>query len=545
MSNSEPLYGLSGTLWPVHLKPQEDELLSSWIVRLAHAHSYKTQTLCTILFGHDNTVWNRDIDRLAPQEIIDILSRISGTPVARIESTTLRAYEGTLFERHNTGGTARWIVPLGIFHRARRHPGLMFCPQCLREDATPYFRRRWRLAFSTICTKHEGYLLDACPKCESPITPHRSDMHGRQLFPSVGLNVHCWKCGFDLRKSMQEKVLDESLMALQARMDSVLTDGYADWAGNPSMHAIIFFDGFRELVAGITGRHTQERLKSSAKLGGVNLSGWPSAGLEMASLPLRRELFHLLAMVLEDWPVNFIRLIHECNLRYADLKGDSEQRVMWYEDVIQREAGCGHTLLVGRDEADAIANAVEIKHGHFNADMARKLSGHDIHAYVPDRLPTPVSDEVYEELLTSIDHQIAVTQDKIERACLIRDKVMFAVGRQLGLSEGKLANLTLEQVRALVSDEVELDFSDVARSPAQARAWVEWYWVKMRPQLKPKPEVDCVFTSAKTRRGFKHSAVGKRFQQVVNVGMMSRCVASYVCWANKKETLRLQEKIQT
>lgn len=529
MSNSEPLYGLSGTLWPVHLKPQQDELLSSWIVRLAHAHSYKTQTLCTILLGHDNTVWNRDIDRLATQEIIDILSRISGTPVARIESTTLRAYEGTLFERHNTGGTARWIVPLGIFHRARRHPGLMFCPQCLREDATPYFRRRWRLAFSAICTKHEGYLLDACPKCESPIAPHRSDMHGRQLFPSVGLNVHCWKCGFDLRKSMQEKVLDESLMALQARMDSVLTDGYADWAGNPSMHSIIFFDGLRELVAGITARHTQERLKNSAKLGGVSLSSWPSAGLEMASLPLRRELFHLLAMVLEDWPVNFIRLIHECNLRYADLKGDSEQRVMWYEDVIHREAGGGH-VLISNEEAEAIASAVEVRHGHFSGDIARVLSGHDINSHVPKRLPQPVSDEVYEDLLTSIDHHIAGTLNKMERACLIRDKVMFAVGRQLRLSEGKLADLTLDHVRTLVPNVDDLSFADVAHTPAQARAWVEWYWVQIRRQLMPGQEVDYVFTSARTRRGFRHSAVGVRFQMAVDAGMMGRVIPSYGCW---------------
>jgi hypothetical protein len=29
---------LTGKVWPVHLKPQEDELLSSWLTRLALAH---------------------------------------------------------------------------------------------------------------------------------------------------------------------------------------------------------------------------------------------------------------------------------------------------------------------------------------------------------------------------------------------------------------------------------------------------------------------------------------------------------------------------
>lgn len=488
--------------------------------------------MSAILFGSNSQIWNRDIDRLAPQKIIDVLSRISGTPVGQIEKTTLRAYEGTLFERHNANGMCRWIVPLGISHRSRRHPGLMFCPQCISKDVDPYFRRRWRLAFSTICTKHEGYLLDACPKCESPIAPHRSDMHGRQLFPSVGLNVHCWKCGFDLRKSMQIKVLDEPLIALQVRMNVVLSDGYADWAGNPTMHSIIFFDGLRELIAGITSMHTQERLMKSARLGGVNLSDWPHAGLEMASLPMRRELFRLLAVALEDWPTNFIGLIHECKLRYADLKGDSVQRVMWYEDVIQREAGGGHVLIT-HEEADAIASAVETRHGHFSGDIARTLSGHDINSHVPERLPQPVSDDVYEDLLTSIDHQIGRTLDKTERACLIRDKVMFAVGRQLRLSEGKLASLTLEQLRALAPDEVGLNFSDVARTPAQARAWVEWYWMKMRPQLLPGSDVDCIFTSVETRRGFSHSAVSMQFRRAVEVGMMRVVIPNYGRWVRR------------
>ena len=36
--------GLSGRLWPAHVKPQQDELLSSWLVRLAMAHGVKLHT---------------------------------------------------------------------------------------------------------------------------------------------------------------------------------------------------------------------------------------------------------------------------------------------------------------------------------------------------------------------------------------------------------------------------------------------------------------------------------------------------------------------
>lgn len=522
----EPLYGLSGDLWPIHLKPQPDELLSSWIVRLSHAHGYKIQTMCATLFGKSSAIWNRDIDRLAPQQIGEILKHISGATFEQFENTTLRSYEGRLFEHHNANGMCRWIVPIGIFHRARRHPGLMFCSRCLSEDTEPYFRKRWRLASSIVCTMHEYYLLDACPECQSPIAPHRSDMQGRQMLTHSGLNVHCWNCGFDLRNSRQATVLDKSLITLQARLDLALENGYVDWAGNPTMHSIVFFDGLRALIAGITSRHSRERLKKSIKLEDIDLSDWPRTGLEMASLSMRRELFRLLATVLERWPTNFIELIHECKLRYADLKGDSTQRSFWYEDVIRHEAGGGYAS-ISQDEADAIADAVEVKYGRLNLRAASRLSGRDIASHVVDHLPRPISDDVYEELLTSIDHQIAGTLDEIDRACLIRDKVMFAAGRVLGLSEGALANLTLEQVRAQVSEVAVPDFSEVAKTRTQGRAWVEWYWDKIRPKLKPMPDSNFVFTSALTRRKFSHSGLGVRFQKTVEGAMLQRSICSY------------------
>ncbi|HET7832643.1 MAG TPA: TniQ family protein [Gallionella sp.] len=526
---SDVLYGLSGTLWPIHLKPLPDELLSSWIVRLAHAHRYKVQTMSSLLFGRDVTIWNRDVDRVAPAKIGEVLVHATGASVDQFESSTLRGYEGTLMERHTITGVCRWVVPLGIFHRARKRSGLMFCPQCLDQDTQPYFRRRWRLALSTVCSEHECYLLDACPRCQAPLAPHRVDMQGRQVYPCGDLNVHCWKCGFDLRDSQQTNRPSELHVQFQAQLDAVLQNGYANWAGNPSMHSLVFFEGLRSLIAGITSRHTQERLKGTTKWSSVDLSTWPCAELEMASLPMRRKLFNWLASLLESWPVNFVTLIRENKLRYADLKGDSDHRSYWYEDVIRREASGGHAP-ISHMEAEAIAGAVEARLGRFSGTAARILSGRDIVNHVVDRLPQPISDEVYEDLLTSIDHQIAGTLDKIKRAALIRDKVMFAAGRLFGLSEAELAGLTLEQVRALVLERESPNFSDVAKTQAQARAWIEWYWKNIRPFLQPRNCTRNIFTSYRTRKGLGHSSIGAMFQQTVNRAFLQRSIRSYSCW---------------
>lgn len=508
-------------MWPIHLKPQPDELLSSWIVRLSHAHGYKTQTMCSILFGRNSAIWNRDIDRLAPQEVAEVLIRVTGVTVDQFEGTTLRGYEGILFEQHNPNGMNRWIVPLGIFHRSRKRPGLMFCPLCLREDAAPYFRRRWRLALSVVCTKHECNLHDVCPKCASPVEPHRVDMQSRTCLTHTGLSVNCWKCGFDFRDGADASVPDKSLVRIQQLLDGTVDRGYVDWAGNSSMHSLVFFEGLRALIVGVSSRQTQDRLT-----GPLKLVDWPRTGLEMASLPMRYRLFQLLATVLEDWPKNFIGLVHDHQLRYSDLKGDSEQRAFWYEDVIRRDAARGYAP-IGQEEADAIADAVELRYGRYLGTKARELSGRDIDAHVADQRLHPVSDDVYEDLLTSIDHQIAGALDKMERACLIRDKIMFATARILGLNEAAIANLTLVQLQALAPNIAPLDFSDVARSADQVRAWVEWYWNSMRPQLNPRPDSCHVFTSIRTRRGYRHSAIGARFNKVVDVAMLRATIPSF------------------
>lgn len=484
--------------------------------------------MCSILFGRNSAIWNRDIDRLAPQEVAEVLIRITGATVDQFAGTTLRGYEGILFEQHNPNGMNRWIVPLGIFHRSRKRPGLMFCPQCLREDAEPYFRRRWRLAFSVVCAKHECNLHDMCPRCSAPVEPHRVDMQSRSCLTHTGLSVHCWKCGFDFRDGVGASVPDKSLVRIQQLLDGTVDRGYVDWAGNSSMHSLVFFEGLRALIAGVSSRQTQDRLTGSLKL-----VGWPRTGLEMASLEMRRHLFQVLATLLEDWPESFVSLVRANQLRYSDLKGDSEHRAFWYEDVIRRDAARGYAP-IGQEEADAIADAVELRYGRYLGTKARELSGRDIDAHVADRRLHPVSDDVYEDLLTSIDHQIAGTLDKLERACLIRDKVMFAAGRQLKLSEGALADLTIERVRELTPDIEALSFADVARTPAQARAWVEWYWDKMRSHLRPESVVDRIFTSARTRRGFRHSAVGLRFQRAVSDAMMSRSIHGYECWIARR-----------
>src|SRR5207237_99582 len=136
---------------PAIVQPQDDELLSSWIFRLAEINATKVHTFCKRYFPLQQ-VWNRDIDRLGPRAMLHTLSKITTIDYPRLLKSTFSDYEGFLFKELNSNGNSKWIMPLGIYHRTRKRFGLQFCPQCLIKDGNrPYFRKSWRLSLSIVC----------------------------------------------------------------------------------------------------------------------------------------------------------------------------------------------------------------------------------------------------------------------------------------------------------------------------------------------------------------------------------------------------------
>lgn len=194
---------LSGKLWPAHPKPLPDELLTSWIVRLARANGLKLQTFCDRVFGKEHQLWNRDIDRLAPSWLLTSLANHTGTPISAIRLMTLDIYRGRLYHQRSPTGQLRWILPAGIYHRTRRRFGIQFCSQCLADNQEPYFHTQWRVAVLTYCSMHRMLLHDRCPVCKAPIAFHRREL-GHPSITDPGPLCLCHACNFDLRNAPVE-----------------------------------------------------------------------------------------------------------------------------------------------------------------------------------------------------------------------------------------------------------------------------------------------------------------------------------------------------
>lgn len=148
-------------LWLFRTKPKDDELLSSWLVRLAYGLALKLQVFTTQVLKKPAGFWSEDIDRASDRKLMQHLSIGTGTQYVRIEQTSIRYYEGKLWPVINSKGPQSWLLPHRRDGRYRTGNGQQYCQECLREDREPYFRRRWRLAHLVVCDIHHCYLQDA------------------------------------------------------------------------------------------------------------------------------------------------------------------------------------------------------------------------------------------------------------------------------------------------------------------------------------------------------------------------------------------------
>jgi hypothetical protein len=328
--------GLTSPLWPIRYKPLPDELLSCWLVRLAHGHGLKVQTFCNLIFGNRYQVWNRDIDRLAPTWLVDELCRRTGTSPEMAWNTTLRTYEGLLYSKFRMSGALHWILTLKMYHRKREGFGLQFCPTCLADDAIPYFRKSWRVAFNTVCTRHGTMLLDRCPTCDVAAVPHRLDMAKPDAMEIAPLS-YCHSCGFDLRNAptlepisydvQASALLIEAMRALDAEHRQ---DSEWDLGRYAVMHQLC-----RLMTAPYKHVSLREFVLDQVGAQDIHLTEG-HISFEMRSIEERHFLMQLTAWLLVDLERRLSAAWRSRAVRYNLLLKDFTEPPTWYERVVEK-----------------------------------------------------------------------------------------------------------------------------------------------------------------------------------------------------------------
>lgn len=170
-------------------KPQEDELISSWLVRVALAHDTLPWTFMNLHFPeYHNIPFSRDFDVWVPDDILAKLVKKSGYSFEQIYSLTLRSYIGTTLPNFNPSGYNKYFSYIKVRGRSNQLFGQKFCRKCLAEDAIPYFRKEWRLNAVNECSKHATMLSKNCKNCLRPISLYKFGKEGKGF-------MSCWFCG--------------------------------------------------------------------------------------------------------------------------------------------------------------------------------------------------------------------------------------------------------------------------------------------------------------------------------------------------------------
>ena len=491
--------------WPIHPQPLADELLSSWMIRVARDNGFKVHNFYADHFGRERQIWNRDIDHHAPTWLLDGLETYSGVPHTRLEALTLRAFESIAYERLNETGNTRLLMPLSIFHRTRRAYGQQFCPLCLATDKTPYLRRRWRLALVVVCVRHGVLLQDRCGNCGRPLAPHHSDMKKASSFPERSTMRQCGHCG---RSILAPPILvSRAALDTQQHLNQALDNGFVSLSTEKVVYSHLYFDGLRQLMVG---------LSRCSALRDHHIT------FERAGVYERLTRLQCAVALLEGWPYKFLAFCSGIKQPYTVFTRDARPMPHWFDCVLREH------LLFRRSrlflaEAQAIVAATEASKGRFGLLAARSLSGRDVSKFLPK---AKVPDDVADILLASLDLEIGLACD-LRRTLLLRDKIMFIAGRVLHLTIPQLLELRSECFACY--EGCETSFWDRIDTKELVGPMLNWYVSNVRPKLLRRTHSETIFPTY-TGAALQPSAVGSRFGRAVRIALLERAIPSWKEW---------------
>lgn len=349
---------LRGHLWPGRPQPFRDELVSSWLARLAAANGLTTRALVSQLAASRATV---DLDRGLPLTLVAALAARTGIVPEVLDALGVAT---SLSPVRSIRGRARTplLLPTGTAHRDSYNNiypryGLQYCPDCLATDRTPYFRRHWRFGWSVVCATHERLLIDRCPACDAPVaidgtqprrpapakdrpqpTPPRS--RSIHLRPTDNLLLTCVTCGHDRRTPSRRRyaqIVPESIPPTavddQRRLETIFTRGTAEIGTRGTVTATVQFQALRTLMGVLAAGHdvTPVRVAGWARYhipaGDIQ---WPYIGadamIEQLRPQYRAPLVALACRFLDDWPIGFADLLLDTDAWTAAVIWDQTTR---------------------------------------------------------------------------------------------------------------------------------------------------------------------------------------------------------------------------
>ncbi|MFZ6776997.1 TniQ family protein [Undibacterium sp. Ji83W] len=441
-------------VWPLRILPLDDELLSSYLRRVALNHGISLRELLLVVRELKQFTIEPDIDRAPNSVFIQYLADKTGCSVAAIEGMTLKKYEGKVFKSLPRVGWGNLLLPAPGNLRSKVKTGLPFCSECLKTDPIPYFRTQWRLAFCTICPKHKMILNDHCAECGMPVIGSFYENFGGRSETSA---VQCYHCGFDLAQTegMKYSSNPHCDVSLLEKLLQDFEDGYLlTLDTGPHNYSFHFFEGWRQIVSLLIRPRTGKRLIQAMKSEGIdfdeNLTIQFRPPFENMPLRCRHQAVCMSLTLTEDWPERFTRICRDAGLSESTVLIDQPYLPYWFYRAV-RESLCRFRYRTNRDEIANIRDHLQDRDVQLSKNIVKKTIGITEGKAIDATIPVARSIYTVEETILffeEFDRQIKnASLARGNRFCLARDRTIVLM-TALGLG-------TLAEICKWTFDDVE------------------------------------------------------------------------------------------
>lgn len=112
----------------------------------------------------------------------------------------------------------------------RRRAQYRYCPQCLKEQRTPYIPVHWRFSGWWCCFTHDCLMKERCVHCSNPIFLPTSMVHAGPKGKGIAYLSHCLTCGKALAATEVTKICELRDSGLDPWNEQVLKHGRATLA---------------------------------------------------------------------------------------------------------------------------------------------------------------------------------------------------------------------------------------------------------------------------------------------------------------------------
>lgn len=300
---------VQGTLWPIHPKPFDGEVLSSWLTRIAQGHGMTLTSLRRAclpkLPGHLT-----DIDLDSDPLLFTAISELTSVNPGEIQRMGYTLDEGITFARR-IRSVPEWIIPVTRDDDAP----IAFCPSCLATDNVPHYRKLWRYAFAPICPVH-GPMLERCPTCGKP---YRLPSQTSEQDLIDGRMGRCGNCLERFPPIDAHAVSEPALTQWQgdqARILAALQSGWIHVCGRGEVHVCLYLRGLHEFVLLLLNRQRGSGIAAwiGAQSGIPPCRLRPTLRIECLPLAQRITLLAQAAWLSEDWPNRVVSLVSALGL---------------------------------------------------------------------------------------------------------------------------------------------------------------------------------------------------------------------------------------